>query len=176
MEIDDIAGILADASTRTDYCVADPEETQECDEDLLNPDSDFSPMEEPTPFERGWTPRVIYNYLSNHIYGQESAKQAVSMLMYHHLHGNSRNIVMAGATGCGKTEIWRVLSKKFDCIRILNGPTLSCDGWKGSYHVRDIFWDEPRDLARRLLIVIDEADKLFEPMIGASGTDYARKI
>ena len=31
-------------------------------------------------------------------------------------------------------------------------------------------------MAEHLIIVIDEADKLFEPAVGASGTDYARKI
>ena len=106
VEIDDIAGILADASVRTDYYT----EERECDEGIINEDLDFSPVDGPTPFDdgAGWTPRSIYNYLNQHIYGQDAAKRAVSMLMYHHLRGNSRNIVMAGATGCGKTEIWQI--------------------------------------------------------------------
>ena len=98
------------------------------------------------------------------------------MLMYHHLNGNSRNIVMAGATGCGKTEIWRTLSKKFNFIRIVNGPQLTCDGWKGSYHIKDIFTGETKETAECLVIVIDEADKLFEPSIGSGGTDFGQKI
>lgn len=94
VEIDDIAGILADASVRTDYYT----EERECDEGIINEDLDFSPVDGPTPFDdgAGWTPRSIYNYLNQHIYGQDAAKRAVSMLMYHHLRGNSRNIVMAG--------------------------------------------------------------------------------
>lgn len=168
VEIDDIAGILADASVRTDYYT----EERECD------DSDFSPVDGPTPFDdgAGWTPRSIYDYLGQHIYGQEAAKRAASMLMYHHLNGNSRNIVMAGATGCGKTEIWRTLSKKFNFIRIVNGPQLTCDGWKGSYHIKDIFTGETKETAECLVIVIDEADKLFERSIGSSGTDFGQKI
>ncbi len=127
VEIDDIAGILADASVRTDYYT----EERECDEGIINEDLDFSPVNGPTPFDggAGWTPHSIYDYLDQHIYGQEAAKRAASMLMYHHLNSNSRNIVMAGATGCGKTEIWRTLSK-FNFIRIVNGPQLRCDGWK----------------------------------------------
>ncbi len=168
VEIDDIAGILADASVRTDYYT----EERECD------DSDFSPVDGPTPFDggAGWTPHSIYGYLDQHIYGQEAAKRAASMLMYHHLNGNSRNIVMAGATGCGKTEIWRTLSKKFNFIRIVNGPQLTCDGWKGSYHIKDIFTGETKETAECLVIVIDEADKLFEPSIGSGGTDFGQKI
>lgn len=170
VEIDDIAGILADASVRTDYYT----EEQECDEEGLG----FSPVDGPTPFDdgAGWTPHSIYDYLDQHIYGQEAAKRAASMLMYHHLNGNSRNIVMAGATGCGKTEIWRTLSKKFNFIRIVNGPQLTCDGWKGSYHIKDIFTGETKETAECLVIVIDEADKLFERSIGSSGTDFGQKI
>lgn len=174
-EINEIAEILADASAHTIYSSSKPEEQND---ESINYDLDFSPIDGPTPFDgpSGWAPQSIYNYLSNHIYGQEAAKKAVAMLMYHHLNGRSRNIVMAGASGCGKTEIWRALSKVFECIRIINGPQLSCDGWKGSYHIKDIFMDEPKMQAEHLIIVIDEADKLFEPTIGSGGTDMARKI
>lgn len=174
VEIDDIAGILADASVRTDYYT----EERECDEGIITEDLDFLLVDGPTPFDggAGWTPHSIYGYLDQHIYGQEAAKRAASMLMYHHLNGNSRNIVMAGATGCGKTEIWRTLSKKFNFIRIVNGPQLTCDGWKGSYHIKDIFTGETKETAECLVIVIDEADKLFEPSIGSGGTDFGQKI
>ena len=170
VEIDGIAGILADASVRTDYYT----EEQECDEEGLG----FSPVDGPTPFDdgAGWTPRSIYNYLNQHIYGQDAAKRAVSMLMYHHLRGNSRNIVMAGATGCGKTEIWRTLSKMYNCIRIINGPQLSCDGWKGSLKISDIFTCETKKLAEHLVLVIDESDKMMEPKVASGGTDYAKMI
>ena len=174
VEIDDIAGILADASVRTDYYT----EERECDEGIITEDLDFLLVDGPTPFDggAGWTPHSIYGYLDQHIYGQEAAKRAASMLMYHHLNGNSRNIVMAGATGCGKTEIWRTLSKKFNFIRIVNGPQLTCDGWKGSYHIKDIFTGETKETAGCLVIVIDEADKLFEPSIGSGGIDFGQKI
>ena len=82
---------------------------------------------------------------------------------------------MAGPSGCGKTEIWRTLARKFHYIKIINGPQIACDGWKGSYHIKDIFTNEPHAKASRLIIVIDEADKLFEPTI-SNGTDFARKI
>lgn len=83
---------------------------------------------------------------------------------------------MAGKSGCGKTEIWRALSKRYDFIRIINGSQLSCDGWKGSFHLKDIFWDEPKETAEHLVIVIDEADKMLEPAIASGGTDVARRV
>ena len=165
--IEKIAEILANASVRTDYCTKE-------DEDAFQPGSNFPPAYGLKKTIS--SPREIYDYLNHNIYGQDAAKRAVSMLMYHHLHGNSRNIVMAGKSGCGKTEIWRALSKVYDFIRIINGPQLSCDGWKGSFHLKDIFWDEPKETAEHLVIVVDEADKMLEPAIASGGTDVARRV
>lgn len=168
--IDSIAEILADAATITDYIA----EKGTCDEDAFQPGSNFPPaygLKSPDS-----SPREIYEYLNKNIYGQDAAKKAVSMLMYHHLHGNSRNIVMAGKSGCGKTEIWRALSKVFDFIRIINGPQLSCDGWKGSLKISDIFTSEPKQTAEHLVLVIDEADKMMEPQIASGGTDTAKML
>ncbi len=168
--IHSIAKILADAATITDYIA----EKEACGEYAFQPGSNFPPaygMKNPIS-----SPHEIYDYLNKNIYGQDAAKRAVSMLMYHHLHGNSRNIVMAGKSGCGKTEIWRALSKRYGFIRIINGPQLSCDGWKGSFHLKDIFWDEPKEMVEHLVIVIDEADKMFEPAIASGGTDVAKMV
>lgn len=42
--------------------------------------------------------------------------------------------------------------------------------------MKDIFLEEPTEKVKKLLVVIDEADKLFEPMVGAGGTDFSRAI
>ena len=97
-------------------------------------------------------------------------------MLYHHMKGRRRNMILTGPTGCGKTEIWRTLQKQFPFIKIVNGPQLACDGWKGSYHMKDIFLEEPTEKVKKLLVVIDEADKLFEPMVGSGGTDFSRAI
>lgn len=97
-------------------------------------------------------------------------------MLYHHMKGRRRNMILTGPTGCGKTEIWRTLKKQFPFIKIVNGPQLACDGWKGSYHMKDIFLEEPTEKVKKLLVVIDEADKLFEPMVGSGGTDFSRAI
>ena len=169
MDISNIAGILASASVRSHYSTEDPAKNK-CDKGIPDPTS------APDSRYAGWTPHDIYNYLSQHIYGQDAAKRAVSMLVYHHLRGNSRNIVMAGPTGCGKTEIWRALSKQLDCIRIINGPQLSGDGWKGSLKISDIFTGGPEQTAGHLIIVIDEADKMCEPAFASGGNDTSMII
>lgn len=165
-ETDKLAQILSEASERKTYKYKKPE-------------PEFETAFEKTPFDEGeveWTPQMIYEYLDEHVYRQEKAKKAAAIMLYNHLKGRRRNMILAGPTGCGKTEIWRSLQKRFPFIKIVNGPQIACDGWKGSYHMKDIFMEEPAEKARKMLVVIDEADKLFEPSIGAAGVDYARKI
>ncbi len=107
---------------------------------------------------------------------ESEAKRGAAIMLYHHMKGRRRNMILTGPTGCGKTEIWRTLQKQFPFIKIVNGPQLACDGWKGSYHMKDIFLEEPMEKVKKMLVVIDEADKLFEPMVGSGGTDFSRAI
>lgn len=165
-ETDKLAQILAEASERKTY-------------KYIKPEPEFEKAFDKTPFDEGevdWTPQLIYEYLNEHVYRQENAKKAAAIMLYNHLKGRRQNMILAGPTGCGKTEIWRTLQKRFSFIKIVNGPQIACDGWKGSYHMKDIFVEEPAEKAKKMLVVIDEADKLFEPSIGAAGVDYARKI
>ena len=165
-ETDKLAQILAEASERKTY-------------KYIKPEPEFETTFDKTPFDEGeveWTPQMIYEYLDENVYRQENAKKAAAIMLYNHLKGRRRNMILAGPTGCGKTEIWRSLQKRFPFIKIVNGPQIACDGWKGSYHVKDIFLEEPAEKVKKMLIVIDEADKLFEPSIGSAGVDYSRKI
>lgn len=165
-ETDKLAQILAEASERKTY-------------KYIKPEPEFETTFDKTPFDEGeveWTPQMIYEYLDENVYRQENAKKAAAIMLYNHLKGRRRNMILAGPTGCGKTEIWRSLQKRFPFIKIVNGPQIACDGWKGSYHVKDIFLEEPAEKVKKMLIVIDEADKLFEPSIGSVGVDYSRKI
>lgn len=177
----EIIATLVDASERIQYSGVDTTDFEEIDFSMLEEDEDFEKAYEETPFDEEafhWTPRVLYDYIGEYIFGQEKAKKAAALLVYHHLMGHRRNMILAGPTGCGKTEIWRTLSRKFDFIKIINGPQLACDGWKGSYHIKDIFLDamqEGMDVSK-LLIVIDEADKLFEPAVASGGTDFSKMI
>lgn len=193
-DIKEMVSILAEASERTTYhyerrtapkMAAVQKKTQKQTQKQTQKkmqkeiEDDFEPVFEETPFDEkafAWTPRLIYDYLNQYVYGQQEAKRAAAIMLYNHLKGRRRNMLMAGPTGCGKTEIWRTLQKKFPFVKIINGPQLACDGWRGSYHIKDIFLEEKYDDARKLLVVIDEADKLFEPSVGAGGTDFSRKI
>lgn len=123
-----------------------------------------------------WRPIDIYNYLNKHVIGQEEAKKAAAMLVYNHVRNRARNIAIAGPTGSGKTEIWRVLSKKFKFIKIIDASSLGAGGWRANMHISDIFKDISKVTAEHLIIVWDEFDKACEPAIGAGGTDHARLL
>ena len=157
-EIAGIVGILTDASARVDYtALALPENVGFC--------PDFGLAHK--------TPQSIYDYLDEHIYGQTEAKKAAAMFVYNHTHGRRRNAVFAGPTGCGKSEIWRALSQILPQVKIIDATQLTAGGWKGDLHWRGVFESAPKEDRNRLIVVLDEADKMLEPAIGSSGQDYS---
>lgn len=126
------------------------------------------------PYVRVPAPKAIYSFLDKHVYAQEEAKKAASMLLWGHMKGNKSNILFMGPTGCGKTEIFRQLKKLYDDIYIVDASAITEDGWKGNYKIADIF----RNIgtvakAERAIIVMDEADKFFEPTTNSSGENVS---
>ena len=108
------------------------------------------------------SPSAIFEYLKKSIYGQDDACSAAAVFLWNHVNGRRRNMVFAGPTSCGKTEIWRALSKIYPAICIVDSPNMVPEGYKGSFYPRSI-WDSihPR-LRSRAIIVLDEFDKLLE--------------
>lgn len=123
-----------------------------------------------------YTPSQIYDMLSETVVNQDAALKAASMFVYNHIHGHCRNMVMVGPTGCGKTEIWRKLASIYPCISILDGSRLTAEGWSGDYKLDTPFLSADSKYANGLILVIDEADKMMEPAIGAGKTDYSLLI
>ena len=124
-----------------------------------------------------WSPKGICQFLGERVLGQDEAKKAAALVLYNHVEGRRSNTIFCGPTGCGKSEIWRQLAKDHPkLIRMVDASRLTADGWKGSFHLRDIFEDIPQtDLANYgLIVVLDEADKIIcETIVGASGTNYS---
>ena len=123
-----------------------------------------------------WKPKEIYTYVKKQIYGQEDAVKAASMLLYNHLRGHKRNVLFLGPTGCGKTEIWRVLSQLYKNVRIIDSTRITQEGWKGEYKLQNIFDGFSEEEAERSILVFDEFDKLCEPAYGSNGTNYSAAI
>ncbi|MCT7847795.1 MAG: AAA family ATPase, partial [Lactobacillus iners] len=81
------------------------------------------------------TPKHIVELLDNYIIGQDSAKKAVAVALYNRYRRlqlpkdlqqeiTPKNILMAGPTGVGKTEIARRLAK------IVNAPFVKVEATK----------------------------------------------
>ena len=119
-------------------------------------------------------PQQIYQFLAKQIYGQEEAVKAAAMLLYNHLHHRKRNLLMAGPTGCGKTEIWRAAQKLYPQIRIVDSTAITMEGWSGSFKIRDIFADMSPSEIQQCIVVFDEFDKFCVPRFGSGGTDYSQ--
>lgn len=119
------------------------------------------------------TPQEIYDELSRHVYGQNNAKRALSMLAYHHLNGHPSSLLIGGPTGSGKSALIEALSKipGMD-VRVLDGSRLTADGYRGSVHLQDAL---PPEDSESCVICIDEFDKCAtETHIGANGTNYSQ--
>lgn len=111
------------------------------------------------------TPQAIYTYLSQHVWKQETAKRAASVLAYNCFERSVKsNIMFVGPTGCGKTHIWRCLKNIFpDRIEIVDGSNITADGWKGDKKWASLFHSPIFHSGKRAILVIDEADKMFAP-------------
>ena len=166
--INQLAEILSECSANSDYLApADKEASVKAIED-----NKFVP--------NNTIPKEIYDYLNTRIHGQHDAKKAASMVIYNLAKGTRSNTVFIGPTGCGKSEIWRQLSAKYpSIIRIIDASRLTADGWKGSFHIENIFDGiDPDEIAKHgLIVVLDEADKVFcETIMGSSGTNFSALV
>ena len=121
-------------------------------------------------------PKKIRDSITKKVIGQPEAVKAAAMIVYNHLSGRRTNAVFAGPSSCGKSEIWRTLSKEYpDLVRMVDFSRFSAEGWSGSLHLRDIFDCTDAAMVKHLglIVVLDEADKILcEHAIGGGGTDH----
>ena len=130
----------------------------------------------PEPDDHTPLPQDYARALHDHIHGQDEAVRVASVIAWNHQHGRRQTALFMGPTGCGKTEIWRQLSARIDNVTIVDGSQLTANGFRG-LHIRDIFQAcHSRADSERLLLVVDEADKLMEPLTNSDGCDYSRAL
>lgn len=128
-----------------------------------------------------WSPKEIEEWIhtGGGIIGQDAAVKAAAMTVYNHYEGRPSVSLFIGPTGSGKTEIWRALQREYGAqsITIVDASNLTAEGWKGSNKLSGIFRAMDSDARRkRVILVLDEADKIIEPVYGSNGTNYSEII
>jgi ATP-dependent Clp protease ATP-binding subunit ClpX len=135
-----------------------------------------------TPIQRflqTQTPAGIQRQLQEYVIGQEELTRAVADFLYYHglrqLHPGlpQRPLMISGPSGCGKTEVWRTANKLFGDlfpIRIIDGASLSCEGWSGNYKL-DTYIDA--GMVDGGILVVDEFDKLTKPKHSSGGDNVS---
>jgi len=144
------------------------------------------------------TPKHLYDYLNQHVIGQEEAKKYISVAVYNHykrfcdtIYGYTQgeennpyedvtieksNVIVAGPTGCGKTYMLRMLAKYLNIpFYISDSSSLTQAGYVGD-DVENCVLGALRDCnfnvqaAQHAIIVLDEFDKLSRKGENASIT------
>ena len=134
------------------------------------------------------TPKHLYDYLNQHVIGQEEAKKYISVAVYNHykrfcdtIYGYTQgeennpyedvtieksNVIVAGPTGCGKTYMLRMLAKYLNIpFYVSDTSSYTQAGYVGD-DVENCVLGALRDCnfnvqaAQHAIIVLDEFDKI----------------
>lgn len=135
-------------------------------------------------FLEAYTPKKIVEYLDEYVCGQKEAKKTCAMALYkqvmnckNEVEDVRNNLLIAGPTGCGKTEIWRTLSKISPLPIIIHDVSRTTGAiWKGE----DVTMPVKKLLATGYsekvlkygIIVLDEFDKICAKTTSSYGENF----
>lgn len=139
-------------------------------------------MENALTFLQSWSPARIQQKLDEYVIGQPELTRAVADFLYYHalrqLHPDlpQRPLLISGPSGSGKTEVWRVVRQLYGHlfhVRIMDGSSLSCEGWSGNYKLNTYI---DASMVNGGILVVDEFDKLTKPRHSSRGDNVSLDI
>lgn len=139
------------------------------------------------------TPKDIVAYLDRFIIGQESAKKTLAVAINNHYRrintapGNRKlprnNVLIQGPTGCGKTEMLRILAKLVDIpLYIADASSFTSNSFKGKDAenlITELYSYAGEDLEKteKAIVYLDEFDKLSTRFgISSSGVSQGEEV
>ncbi|MBD5097985.1 MAG: AAA domain-containing protein [Clostridiales bacterium] len=133
-------------------------------QNLADPEEDYEDQYD--------TPKKIHGYLCEHVWKQDEAKRAASIILHNCLHGIKSNGIFVGPTGSGKSYLWRCLQKIYpNRIVIADSSGVSKEGWAGSVKWRDLLRSPIFRSENHSILVCDEFDKMCSPKITSGGNN-----
>ena len=115
------------------------------------------------------SPRQIAKELSRDVWGQEDAIRDLALMLWHHVRGDRRVTLLMGPTGSGKTLLANGVARFWPHVAWVDGSQVTTEGWKGDVKFSNMCRGMDKVDAEHAIVVIDEADKMFEPKTTSSG-------
>lgn len=110
------------------------------------------------------SPRNIYNFLDERVFGQEDYKKAISTFIYKALRGiNSEKVILiASESASGKSYVVSLLSEIVENFVITDGASLVPQGFRGGNHITTVLNKLDVDSNIPGFVVIDEFNRTLE--------------
>lgn len=114
------------------------------------------------------TPKSIYEYFDAHLFGCEKYKRTIATALWSSLKKNIKsNFIVIGDSGCGKTELARILSEIYENLTIFDASQCSPKSYKGNTTLSDALLSvDTSPGALPAWVFIDEFDKALNKDLG----------
>lgn len=114
------------------------------------------------------TPKSIYEYFDSKLFGCEKYKRTIATAIWSSLKKNIKsNFIIIGESGCGKTELARILSEVYENTTIYDATQCSPKAYKGNATLSDALLSvDTSPGALPAWVFIDEFDKALNKDLG----------